>query len=103
MEVARWPALVAVDPIDLPVRLLLRSPDPVADAQTVILVQSGADGELLVQDELVVQEIYFGAVVRRIIVAPESEVAVEGVLLLVAQLQVGPVQGVEHVLLHVVG
>ena len=103
VEVPVGPALVAMDAIDLPVRLLLRPPNPVADPQPVILVQGSADGILLVQDELVVQEVDFAALVRRILVAPEPEVAMEGVFFFVAQFQVGLAQGVKHILLDMVG
>ena len=67
--------------------------DPVADAEAVVFVQSGADGEGFVQDELVLQELQFLAVVRRVLCSPEAEVAHEGVLFLVSQLQGSPCAG----------
>ena len=102
VELSFRPALVAVNAVDHPVRLLLRSPDPFPNAVHVIAIDRGPDREFLAQGELVLQEFDLRVILVLFLDSPETEGMERIVLGLVPQFLPGFLERFKHIPLNVV-
>src|SRR5882724_1072975 len=97
VKLTRGAALVAMDAVDQPVSLFLGAADPLANTLEILLIDGGFERERLSHMEFIGEETESRALIKGFRPAGKPKLRLDFLVLLVAQLAIGLVQGLENI------